>query len=257
VTPPYETLTLEEDGALAILTLNRPANLNALNLQLHEELQAACNDLRHRTGLRVVMLTGAGRAFSAGADMKNLARPKSDGERLYTSQIGTRTLLAIESLDQITVAAVNGLAIGGGVVLASACDMVLAAESAWFSVPEVEYGLPLGWGGLPRLFAQLGPMRAMEVVVLCERFSVQDAERWGLVNHVYPDETFREQALEFCRKVASRAQLALILTKMHARELRRSTADSTFADGALLNLGYRGSEVTFSERARGIGSSRP
>lgn len=252
----YETISLDQEGAVAILTLDRPGSLNAVNLQMHEELQAVCAELRHRHDLRALMLTGAGRAFSAGADMKNRYRPQSDGDRLYTSQIGTKTLLAIESLDQITVAAVNGLAIGGGVVLAAACDMVLAAESAWFSVPEVEYGLPLGWGGLPRLFKQLGPMRAMEVVLLCERFSAQDGERWGLVNHVYPDETLREQALAFCRTIASRAQMALMLTKMQARELRRSTADSTFADGAMLNLGYRGEEVTFSQRAKWIGSGQ-
>jgi enoyl-CoA hydratase/carnithine racemase len=252
----YETLLLQQDGAVATLTLNRPRNLNAVNLQMHEDLQAACTELRHLKDVRVVMLTGAGRAFSAGADMKSQMRPRSDAEKLYASQIGTKTLLAIESLDQITVAAVNGLAIGGGVVLAAACDMVLASESAWFSVPEVEYGLPLGWGGLPRLFRQLGPMRAMEVVVLCDRFSAQDAERWGLVNHVYPDAEFRQQAVNFCARIASRAHMALILTKLQARELRRSTADSTFADGALLNLGYRGDEVTFSQRAQQIGSSR-
>ena len=158
-----ETLLVERSAelpGLVTITLNRPDKLNAINGAMHRDLQQACRDLQDDSEARVVILTGAGRAFSAGADLgTSNPAPRATRtvleERRQSGQ-GNRTSAAIEGLDQVTIAAVNGLAIGGAVVFLACVDIRLAAESAWFSIPEVDLDIPLTWNALPRLMRELG-----------------------------------------------------------------------------------------------------
>ena len=189
----YTNITVERDAeldGLMTITLNRPDKLNALNVALHDELQDACAELQDDYATRVVILTGAGRAFSAGAQLgrRRETPPVNDIDRLARASLGGRTSAMIERLPQVTIGVVNGLAVGGAVVFLACCDMRLAAESAWFSIPEVELDLPLTWQALPRLMRELGPARTKELVMACERFTAQQAPRWGFVNHVHPDD---------------------------------------------------------------------
>lgn len=213
-----ETLLVERDAelpGLVTITLNRPDKLNAINVTMHEELQQVCRDLHDDVETRVVILTGAGRAFSSGAELSSRreSQPKSDIDRLQRVSIGNRTCSLLESLPQVTIAALNGLAIGGGVVLAISVDMRLAAESAWFSIPEVDVELPLTWGALPRLMRELGPARTKELVMTCDRFSSDEALQWGFVNRVYPDDQVLVEARRMAQKLLAKDPLALAMTK--------------------------------------------
>ncbi len=228
---------------LITITLDRPDKLNAINATMHRELQAACRDLQDDADARVVILTGEGRAFSAGADLGRRDAPTSSPvtrrpgtetvlqERIRAS-IGNRTSAALEGLDQVTIGAVNGLAIGGAVVFLACVDIRLAAESAWFSIPEVDLDIPLTWNALPRLMRELGPARTKELVMTCDRFSAADALRWGFVNHVVPDEELLPRARALAEKLLAKDPISLSLTKSATNALAESMvpANVTYAD---------------------------
>jgi enoyl-CoA hydratase/carnithine racemase len=239
----YSTIRVEHDAqlvGLTTITLDRPASLNAINLDVHDEIERACAALRRDAVARVVILTGEGRAFSSGNDLK------ADPAAAVTSELdarirvgaGNRSSDALESLDQVTIAAVNGLAVGGGVVWAACCDLRLAAESAWFSIPEVDLGLPMTWNSLPRLMRELGPARTKELVMTCDRFSAADAERWGFVNHVYADDAVMSEARALAGKLLAKDAMALAMTKSSTRALAQQMvpAAATQSDRELLLL---------------------
>ncbi|MDP9238158.1 MAG: enoyl-CoA hydratase/isomerase family protein [Chloroflexota bacterium] len=213
-----ETLLVERDAelpGLVTITLNRPDKLNAIDVTMHDELQRVCLDLHDDFDTRVIILTGAGRAFSSGADLKSVreGHPGSDLDRRYRVSAGDRTCSLLEGLDQVTIGAINGFAIGGAVVFATCMDLRLAAESAWFSIPEVDIELPLTWGALPRLMRELGPARTKELVMLCDRFSSAEALRWGFVNRVYPDDQVVLEARKMAARLLAKDPMALAMTK--------------------------------------------
>jgi enoyl-CoA hydratase/carnithine racemase len=239
----YNTIEVTRDGelvGLVTITLNRPDKLNAINNEMHDELQRACHELKYDANARVVIISGAGRAFSAGADLRSAAAdpPKSELEARLRVGAGNRTAEGIESLDQVTIAAVNGLAIGGAVVLAICCDMRLAAESAWFSIPEVDLNLPMTWNSLPRLMRELGPARTKELVMTCDRFSAEDAERWGFVNHVYTDAQLMPEARSLAEKLLAKDAMSLAIVKTTANAAARQTVplEATQSDREMLLL---------------------
>jgi len=234
----YETLKVERDGAVMTVRLNRPEKRNAINRAMHDELQDVCARLGADFETRVVILVGAGEAFSSGADTSEwrAPAPSNDLEVRHTSGIGSRTSAAIENLDQITIAAVHGLAIGGGVVLVSCCDMRVAGESAWFSIPEVELGLPLAWNALPRLAREMGHARALELTITCDRFSASKAYEYGLVTHLVSDGGEMDEAKALAEKIVSRPALPVALTKATMKSLKRGSemGDAVYSDADLL-----------------------
>lgn len=239
-----ETLLVERDDGLpglVTISLNRPESLNAIDVRMHEELQQVCRHLRTDHEARVVVLTGAGRAFSAGADIRAPAQPPAAGpiEARIRAATGNRTCEALEALPQVTIGQVNGLAIGGAVVFLSCLDMRLAAESAWFSIPEVDLDIPLTWNGLPRLMRELGPARTRELVMTCDRFSSGDALRWGFVNHVYPDAQLAAETRALAARLLEKDPLALARTKAATAALAASMAPPlvTYSDPDLLMRG--------------------
>ena len=239
-------VTVERDAeldGLVTITLDRPDKLNALSVALHDDLQSVLVDLETDHAARVVVLTGAGRAFSAGADLgdRRPEPPINDLDRVARASIGGRTCELIDRLPQVTIGVANGLAVGGGVVQLSCCDLRLAAESAWFSIPEVELDLPLTWQAIPRLMRELGPARTKELVMACERFSAQQAEVWGFLNHVHPDEELPGATRTLAARLLSMDPLSLSMTKSacHALENLAVPKEATWSDPELMLLAYR------------------
>lgn len=232
----------ELDG-LVTLTLDRPEKLNALDIALHDELQEALAALEVDHAARVVVLTGAGRAFSAGAQLgdRRTTPPLNDIDRRARAHLGGRTCELIDRLPQVTVGVANGLAVGGGVVLLSCCDLRLAAESAWFSIPEVELDLPLTWQALPRLMRELGPARTRELVMACERFTSAQAREWGFVNHVHPDLELPAATRALVTRLLSMDPLALASTKAACAALANAMVpkEVTWSDPEMALLAYR------------------
>ena len=258
-----ETLRIEKDEqmpGLVTITLARPEKLNAISFRMHAELQEACRQLADDDEARVVIFTGEGRAFSAGADLGGAganagratlatanAEPSPLRERIRSSA-GNRTCAALEGLDQVTIGAVNGLAIGGAVVFLACMDMRIAAESAWFSIPEVDLDIPLTWNALPRLMREIGPARTKELVMTCDRFSSDDALRWGFLNHRVPDGELLPAARALAEKLLSKDPMSLALTKTTCNALAESMvpAATTHSDRDYLVL----SRLLSEERRR-------
>ena len=227
---------------------------------MHAELQQACRDLADDADARVIIVTGAGRAFSAGADLGGSTsdpnRPalasataeRSPLRERIRSSAGNRTCAALEGLDQVTIGAVNGLAIGGAVVFLSCLDIRVAAESSWFSIPEVDLEIPLTWNALPRLMRELGPARTKELVMTCDRFSSEDALRWGFLNHRVPDAELLSRARDLARKLLEKDPVSLALTKSTCNALAESMvpANVTHSDRDYLVL----SRLLADERKR-------
>lgn len=234
----YETISVERDGAVMTVRMARPERRNAINRQMHTELQDVCRRLGDDFETRVVILAGAGKGFSSGADTSEWRDPGStnDLQVRHTSGIGSRTSAAIENLDQITIAAVHGFAVGGAVVLTSCCDLRVAGESTWFSIPEVELGLPLGWNALPRLAREIGHARALELTITCDRFSAAQAHDYGLVTHLVADGEEEKTARELAAKIAARPALPVALTKATMKSLKRGTemGEAVYSDADLL-----------------------
>jgi enoyl-CoA hydratase/carnithine racemase len=234
----YETLKLEREGPLMTVRLNRPQKRNAINRQMHLDLQALCRELAEDFRIRVVILAGEGLAFSSGADTSEWGQPGPDSELelRHLAGIGSRTSAALESLDQVTIATVHGFAVGGAVVLTLCCDLRVAGQSTWFSIPEVELGIPLSWNALPRLSREVGPSRALELTVTCDRFSAQQAYEYGMLSRVTPDGDEMSVARELAQRVIAMPPLPVALTKATMRAIKRGTemGDAVYSDPDLL-----------------------
>ena len=220
----YETLTIERRGGVAIMTINRPDKLNALNNKVHEEGVAALKELREDDDVRVLVLTGAGeKAFIAGADISEFAghTPVTQRDEFYQPTLFN----SIDSFPKPVIAMVNGFCLGGGNELAMACDLRIASETARFSQPEINLGIIPGGGGTQRLTNLIGEGRSMEMILTGDMIDAATAERFGLVNHVYPADQLEEKTMELANKIASKAPIALRLCKEAVKFASRSNLD--------------------------------
>ena len=184
----YRTLKLEIKTAIATVELHRPESRNAMSAELMREMIACAGRLAAKRDVDVVIMRGNGRCFSAGADLKDASR-WSNGERPFDEQreiaaLGYRMARAWEEIPQITIAAIEGYAIGGGLALVAALDWRVLAEDAFVSLPEIALGIPLTWGTLPRLVNLVGPARAKRLSILCERIPAAEALAMGLADYV-------------------------------------------------------------------------
>ena len=225
----YETIQLEMRGAVCLLTLNRPDRLNALNLQVANDLKAAVGEALER-GARAIVLTGAGRAFSAGGDlraMQEIAEQQGRVEAFFDEplQLLNEAILLIRESPVPFIAAVNGVASGGGCNLALACDLVIAAESARFNQAFIKIGLTPDCGGtfiLPRL---VGWKRATELLLTGELISATAAVKMGMINSVTPDGELMSTVMAMAEKLAQAptaaiAQIKMLLEASTANDLR-------------------------------------
>ncbi len=202
----------EQQGAVAILTIDRPEALNALNTQVLCDLDAAIDQVEQADDVRVVVLTGAGRSFVAGADiaeMKGFAAV--DGKKFGVR--GGSVFLRLENLSKPVIAAVNGFALGGGCELAMACDIRIASEKAKFGQPETGLGITPGFGGTQRLPRIVGVSKAMELILTGKVISAAEAKDIGLVSEVYPPEVLMEKAMELANAICANAPIAVAESK--------------------------------------------
>ena len=213
--PTLTTLQLlhEPGASVATLLLDRPDKLNALSRTLLTELVVASSWLDAVAGLKVVVVRGAGRAFSAGFDLADFATPDPHLSPRDAADLGRLATDALADVRPLTIAAVHGHCVGGGVVLAAACDLRVAAESARFSIPEVDLGIPLAWGGIPRLVRELGPAVTKELVLTCRPFGAAEAHALRFVNRVVPDDELDSTVAALAHELASKPGFALRTTK--------------------------------------------
>ena len=205
----FDNLLIERDGAIAIVTINRPAVLNALNTQTLTELRRAILDLRQDESVRVLVLTGAGpKSFVAGADINELAvqTPTSGREHALAGQ---QVFDLIETMGKPVIAAINGYALGGGCELAMACTLRLAADSAKLGQPEINLGLIPGYAGTQRLPRLVGKGKAMEMMLTGAPIGADEALRIGLVNRVVPAADLLQEARALAAQLAKNAPIAM------------------------------------------------
>ena len=213
----FENLLIERDGGVAVLTINRPKVLNALNTQTLDELRRAVLELKSDAGVRAVILTGSGeKSFVAGADINELTTQTPTTGREHAIA-GQHVLDLIEHLGKPVIAAINGYALGGGCELAMACTIRIAADSAKLGQPEINLGLIPGYAGTQRLARIVGKGRALELLLTGDQVSAQDAHRLGLVNRVVPGAELMAEAKTLAAALAAKAPLAIryILEAVH------------------------------------------
>jgi enoyl-CoA hydratase len=228
----YQNLTLEpaENGQVAVLTINRPKALNALNAETLEELLHALARVAADPAARVLLVTGGGdKAFIAGADIAAMQNMSALEARVF-SEKGQRVMQAIEALPIPAIALVNGYALGGGCELAMSCDWIIASERAVFGQPEVNLGIPPGFGGTQRLARIVGRARALELVTTGRSVKAEEALRIGLVNDVVAAAQLMEKGLEMARMVAAKAPVAVRVAKQAVQR----GLDMDLANGCVL-----------------------
>lgn len=205
-------VTLERQGHVGVMTISRPEALNALNSQVLTDLDAAIDQAEKDGEIYVVILTGDGRSFVAGADIGEMKEFSAiDGKRFGVR--GGTIFLKLENLSKPVIAAINGFALGGGCELAMACDIRLASEKAKFGQPEVGLGITPGFGGTQRLPRIVGVSKAMELILTGKTIGAQEAKAIGLVSEVYPPEELMGKAMEMAEAICANAQIAVCQSK--------------------------------------------
>lgn len=213
----FDTLTIATDGPIGRLTLDRPDKLNPLSWECLDEIARAAHELDQRREVKVVVVSGAGRAFSAGADLSTFsaAGSKDSPPTREVAEFGRLMAEAVEGMRAITIASIRGWCVGGGLVLAAACDLRLATDEAMFSIPEVDLGIPLAWGGIPRLVREIGPALTKELVLTCRPFDGAEAKAAGFLNRVVAADQLDHEVNELARSLAAKSSHAIFSTKRH------------------------------------------
>ncbi len=229
----FSEIDVRVDGPRGDITLNRPAKLNPLNTTTLNELVLAARYLDTLPSVKVAVVSGNGRAFSAGADLASFAAAggQAGGQSDPASSAvvardaadaGRRMAEAIEAMRAVTIARIHGHCVGGGVVLASACDLRVAADDTRFSIPEVDLGIPLAWGGIPRLVREIGPARTKELVMTCRPFGAAEALAAGFLNRVVPASELTAAVDELVGQLAGKSAFTLAATKRHTNVVTES-----------------------------------
>ncbi|MCY0883526.1 MAG: enoyl-CoA hydratase-related protein [Acidianus infernus] len=221
------------------MILNRPDKLNAINLKMLEELEEVTKNFEENNDVKVIIFTGNGKAFSAGADISQFKELNSISAWNFAKK-GRKVMDYIESISKPTIAMINGYALGGGLELALACDFRIAAEEASLGLPEINLGIYPGFGGTQRLVRTIGKAKAMELMMTGDRISAKEAERIGLVNKVTPLSSLKEETIKFAGKLMEKSPIALAILK----SVILYGNDSPLLDG--LNMESLGWGVVFS-----------
>ena len=238
-----------EHAAIATLTVNRPAALNALNREVLEDITRVIREIRHDSAVRVLIITGAGdRAFVAGADIAAMAQ-MSAADGLEFSRLGHRTMTSLEDLPIPVIAAVNGFALGGGVELALACDLIVASDKARFGQPEINLGLIPGFGGTQRLAHRIGHAKARELIMTGEMLDAKSALALGLVVQVVAPDALIGAARALADKLAGKSAFALRQAKAALR------AAATMEEDAGLRFEQEAFGVVFASEDRVEGTT--
>lgn len=256
------TIEVVADGARGAIRLNRPDKLNPLGTRTLTELVAAAHWFDARPHVKVVVVAGNGRAFSAGADLAAFTAPAEDmagpAAIREAADAGRRMADAIEAMRAVTVVRLHGYCVGGGLVLAAACDLRVAAADTRFSIPELDLGIPLAWGGIPRLVRELGPALTKELVMTCRPFGADEAKAAGFVNRVVPDSDLDAEVESLVGQLISKSALTLAATKRHTNAvtdtmvgMARSWSDADAFVTALQDPESRDAAMAYLNRVRG------
>ncbi|WP_298430485.1 enoyl-CoA hydratase/isomerase family protein [Ottowia sp.] len=209
----YQYLTVSENGPVGEMRLNRPEVRNAFNQELVAEIEAAARWFDQQRHIKIVVVSGEGASFCAGFDLKQFSSAADPAEVRATVDAGRRMVQAVARMRTITVAAVQGHCVGGGVVLMASCDLRLAAESARFSLPETDIGIPLAWGGVPALVREAGALFTADFILTCRRVEAREAQQRGLLTDVVADPDLQGQAQALAERLARHSPLVLEATK--------------------------------------------
>jgi enoyl-CoA hydratase/carnithine racemase len=253
----FDTIEVSVDGPRGALTLNRPDQLNPLSSHTLNEIEAAARWLDTHDDLKVLVVSGRGRAFSAGADISAFGTPEGGRDPRDDADSGWRMARAMDELRAVTVAKVRGWCVGGGLVLAAVCDLRVAAAGARFSIPEVELGIPLAWGGIPRLVREIGPALTKELVMTCREFGPDEAKAAGFLNRIVGDDELDAAVDALAETLLRMPKLALLATKAHTNAVTEAMVGTgrswSDADGLLAGLRdpeCRASRQRYLERVR-------
>ncbi|HCX03738.1 MAG TPA: crotonase [Clostridiales bacterium] len=208
----YKNLIVEKSDKICKISFNRPKALNALNTEVLEELDKLLDEIEKDDETFVVVFTGEGKAFVAGADIGEM-KDKNLIEGKKFAQLGHKVFRKIELLEKPVIAAVNGYALGGGCELAMSCDIRIAGEKAKFGQPEVGLGITPGFGGTQRLSRLVGSAKAKELIFTADTISAQEAEKIGLVNKVVSQEELIRETMNMANKIATKGQVAVRFSK--------------------------------------------
>lgn len=218
----FENILLERRGRIALITINRPDKLNALNIKTREEMASALDELRNDQEIRVVVITGAGeKSFVAGADINEFAGRTAVEQRAVMKAKSIFT--AAEDFPKPLIAMINGFCLGGGCELALSCDIRIASEKARFGQPEINLGIIPGGGGTQRLTRLIGEGKAMQMILTGEIIDAQEALRLGLVNEVHPAAELEAKTMELAGKIAEKSPVALAMAKTAVKAAARTT----------------------------------
>jgi enoyl-CoA hydratase/carnithine racemase len=218
----YQNFLVDRDDMIVVVTLNRPEKRNPINEEMLSEFEQIAMSLRDDTRSRAVILTGTGNSFCAGADLsmvKGITDP-AERQRLFVlarkrrARLIRRTFPLFENLEQVSIAAINGYAIGGGWGLALSCDFRLAVPGAQFRLPEVDLGVPLGIGTTSRLVSMVGIARAKEIIITGDRYTAEDLHSWGMINRLVTPETLIKAALDLAKRLIAKNPRAVAGSKL-------------------------------------------
>lgn len=234
----YDTILVEHrQNGIAVITLNRPKALNALNIQIMNDVLAAFREIENDDSVRAVVLTGSGKAFVAGADIKFM------NSKSYAEVFKMDMLWAWQTMRELrkpVIAAVNGFALGGGCELAMLCDIIIASDKAKFGQPEINLGTIPGMGGTQRLTRAVGKSKAMEWILSGRQFSAEEAERAGLVSRVVPHDKLLEESVKLAEEIAAKSLPIIAL----AKEAVHRSYEMSLSEGLLFEK--RQFQATFS-----------
>ena len=207
----YETITATIEHGIGRLTLDQPDKLNPLGTNTLQDIIHATTWF-NKENVSVVIVSGNGRAFTAGFDLREFTNTDSTGKD--GAVLGREMAEAVDRMKPVTIASLHGYCIGGGVVLASACDLRIASENTTFSIPEVDLGIPLAWGGIPRLVREIGPAMTKELVMTCRPFDAEEAKSLGFINRVVKDADLESQTMNMAEAIRKRPQPVIETTKI-------------------------------------------
>ena len=210
----YETITATIEHGIGRLTLNQPDKLNPLGTNTLQDIIHATTWF-NKENISVVIVSGNGRAFTAGFDLREFTNTDSTGKD--GAVLGREMAEAVDRMKPVTIASLHGYCIGGGVILASACDLRIASENTTFSIPEVDLGIPLAWGGIPRLVREIGPAMTKELVMTCRPFDAEEAKSLGFINRVVKDADLESQTMNMAEAIRKRPQSVIETTKNQVR----------------------------------------
>ncbi|MCP3937949.1 MAG: enoyl-CoA hydratase/isomerase family protein [Actinomycetia bacterium] len=254
----FDTIEVAADGRRGTIALNRPNHLNPLSSHTLREIAQAALWFNTQPDVRVVVVTGNGRAFSAGADVSSFGvGDDGDVDPRDDADSGRIMAEAMERMRAVSIARMNGACVGGGLVLAAVCDLRICVDDAYMSIPEIDLGIPLAWGGIPRLVREIGPALTKELVMTCRPFTAAEALAAGFLNRVVTHDELDEVVEELASSLASKPRHALLSTKASVNAVTEGMVGTqrhwSDADGLLMGLRDpegRASAEAYLERVR-------